>query len=159
KREGRDGVCLYSESSMRDFEDRLALGLHLRGAVERDELDLHFQPQFSAADGSLVGFETLVRWSRSPLGEVPPGRFIPVAEALGLMPELGSRVLQGACRQVRSWREAGLAPPQVAVNISALQLLRPDFADEVAALLEEHDVPAKGLQIELTESLLMENVQ
>jgi EAL domain-containing protein (putative c-di-GMP-specific phosphodiesterase class I) len=159
KREGRDGVCLYSESGMREFEDRLALGVHLRGAIERDELALHYQPQIDARSGCLVGFEALVRWSHSPLGPVPPGRFIPIAEALGLMPEVGLRVLQHACRQLAHWRSGGHDRLVLAVNISAQQLLRPDFAEQLCEVLQHSGVDPAQLQIEVTESSLMENVQ
>ena len=158
KQAGRDAVCLYVPSSMQDFEDRLALGVHLRGAAHRDELELHYQPQIAIDDGRLLGFEALVRWSRAPMGPVPPARFIPIAEALGLMPEVGQHVLRMACAQLRCWRDTGLPCVRVAVNVSAQQLLRADFAQAVEALLSEYELPAELLQIELTESSLMESV-
>ncbi|MCK7594134.1 EAL domain-containing protein [Pseudomarimonas salicorniae] len=158
KREGRDVVCVYSEATMQDFEDRLSLGVHLRGAVERDELELHYQPQFSAEDGSLSSFEALVRWTRSPLGPVPPGRFVPIAESLGLMPQVGGRVLELACRQWRAWQAADLPPVPLAINVSAQQILRADFAARVAETLAEHEIPRGALQFELTESSLMESL-
>jgi diguanylate cyclase (GGDEF)-like protein/PAS domain S-box-containing protein len=159
KRDGRDGVRLYSESDMQHVEDRLALGVHLRGAVQRDELELHYQPQVAAEDGRLLGLEALVRWTRSPLGPVPPGRFIPIAEALGLMPEVGDRVLQLACAQLQAWSAAGLPPTVVAINVSAQQLLREGFANSVERALREYQVPRGCLQFELTESSLMESLQ
>lgn len=159
KRQGRDGVCFYSPQSMQEFEDRLTLGRHLHGAVDRGEIEIHYQPLCCAQTRRLLGFEALARWPNSPIGPVPPGRFIPVAEALGLMPGIGRGVLRLACAQLRSWRDAGLHCVPVAVNISVAQLLRPEFADELAALIDEYSVDAESLQLELTESSLMENLR
>ena len=89
KREGRNTVRAFSVEQMQELEDRLVLGARLREAIARDELSLHYQPQLSAADLRITGFEALVRWTSPDLGPVPPGRFIPIAESLGLMPEVG----------------------------------------------------------------------
>lgn len=158
KRQGRDGICEFSTDQMQELEDRLVLGARLREAINRDELSLHFQPQLRAGDRHITGFEALVRWNSPDLGFVPPGRFIPIAETLGLMPEVGSWVLNEACRQVRDWLDKGRSDFIVAVNFSAQQLQRPDIVDQVREALARHDVPAGMLEIELTESSLMENV-
>ena len=159
KREGRDTVRRYSAALMQAMEDRLVMGGQLRSAITANELLLHYQPQVRASDGRITGFEALVRWNSPSLGLVPPGRFIPVAEALGLMPELGQWVLDAACAQIAAWRESGHADLQVAVNVAAQQLLRPDFLSRVQGSLRRHGVPPDCLQIELTESSLMENVE
>ncbi|GAB2497792.1 putative bifunctional diguanylate cyclase/phosphodiesterase [Arenimonas alkanexedens] len=159
KRQGRDSVCEFSATQMRELEDRLVLGARLREAIGRDELSLHYQPQISAKDLGITGFEALVRWNSPDLGFVPPGRFIPIAEALGLMPEVGQWVLNEACRQLRVWRDQGREGFTVAVNFSAQQLQRPDVVDQVREALSRHGVPATMLEIELTESSLMENVE
>jgi len=158
KRQGRDTVCEFSVEQMRDIEDRLLLGRHLRDAINADELVLHYQPQHRASDRRLSGFEALLRWNSPALGPVSPGVFIPVAEALGLMGELGAWVVDAACRQARAWLDLGHGDFNIAVNISAQQLQRPGLVDVVRTALQDHGVPARMLSIELTESSLMENV-
>ena len=158
KREGRDAVCEFSTQQMQELEDRLVLGARLREAVSRDELQLHYQPQLDASSRRITGFEALLRWNSPDLGSVPPGRFIPIAESLGLMPELGLWVLNEACRQLSAWRQQGREGFTVAVNFSAHQLQRPDIVQRVREALERHAVPRGMLEIELTESSLMENV-
>jgi len=158
KRQGRDSVCAFSVGQMQDIEDRLVLGSHLRGAIQRGELTLHYQPQHNAADHALTGFEALLRWNNDDLGQVPPTRFIPIAEALGLMPEIGGWVINEACRQTRAWMDRGHGGFNIAVNVSAQQLQRPGLVEQVRDALQRHAVPAEALSIELTESSLMENV-
>ena len=159
KRQGRDQVCAFSTEQMSDIEDRLLLGGQLRGAIGRNELRLHYQPLHRAGDGTLTGFEALLRWRSESLGEVPPGRFIPIAEALGLMPEVGAWVINEACRQARAWLDAGHRGFNIAVNISAQELQRPGLVAHVSEALHRHAVPAGVLSIEITESSLMENVE
>ncbi|HBD21086.1 MAG TPA: diguanylate cyclase [Arenimonas sp.] len=159
KGQGRDGVCEFSAAQMQELEDRLVLGARLREAITRNELELNYQPQLDAGDRRVTGFEALVRWNSPELGRVPPGRFIPIAEALGLMPEVGLWVLNEACRQLRAWLDEGFGGFTVAVNFSAQQLQRPDIAGLVAEALARHGVPGHMLEIELTESSLMENVE
>jgi len=159
KRLGRDAVCEFSASQMQELEDRLVLGARLRDAIPRNELELHYQPQLDARSRRVTGFEALVRWNSPELGRVPPGRFIPIAEALGLMPEVGLWVLDEACRQIRAWRDAGHSGFTVAVNVSAQQLQRPDIVQQVRDALARHGIPGALLEIELTESSLMENVE
>ena len=159
KRLGRDEVCQFSAAQMQELEDRLVLGTHLREAAGRGELQLHYQPQLDASSRRITGFEALLRWNSPEFGPVPPGRFIPIAESLGLMPELGLWVLDEACRQLRAWRDQGREGFTVAVNFSAHQLQRPDVVDRIRAALQTHGVPGSMLEIELTESSLMENVE
>ncbi|CAM0999571.1 Response regulator receiver modulated diguanylate cyclase/phosphodiesterase with PAS/PAC sensor(S) [Rhodanobacter sp. Root179] len=158
KQEGRDRVCEFSLAQMQELEDRLLLGNHLRDAIRLDELELHYQPQHAAADLRLTGFEALLRWNCRQLGQVSPARFIPIAEALGLMHEIGGWVLDVACRQVREWLDLGYRDFTVAVNVSAQQLQRPGLLAQVAASLQRHAVPPAMLDVEITESSLMENV-
>ena len=144
---------------MQELEDRLVLGARLREAIARNELSLHYQPQLDAKDHRITGFEALVRWTSPDLGPVSPGRFIPIAEALGLMPEVGNWVLNEACRQLRVWLDQGRSGFTVAVNFSAQQLQRPEVVEQVREALARHRVPGRMLEIELTESSLMENVE
>ena len=155
---GRDCVSPFLTGQVREIEDRMTLGGALRGAARAGELQLHYQPQFAATPHRLTGFEALLRWSNPTLGAVSPARFIPIAEALGLMPEIGAWVLREACRQARAWRDAGHADFVIAVNVSAQQLQRPGLVQAVADALAEHGVAPAMLDIELTESSLMENV-
>jgi diguanylate cyclase (GGDEF)-like protein/PAS domain S-box-containing protein len=159
KRYGRDGICEFSAGQMQDIEDRIVLGRALRGAVARGEMSLHYQPRRRAGDRALSGFEALLRWDSPGLGRVPPSRFVPIAEALGLMPEIGAWVLGEAARQAREWLDSGLAGFSIAVNVSALQLQRAGLVGQVNAVLRRHSLPADTLGIELTESSLMENVE
>ncbi|HTA65928.1 MAG TPA: EAL domain-containing protein [Xanthomonadaceae bacterium] len=158
KRQGRDSVCEFSIEQMQDIEDRLVLGSHLRGAIRRGELELHYQPHRRASDRALTGFEALLRWNSKELGRTPPARFIPIAESLGLMPEIGAWIVDEACRQMRAWMDRGHHGFTIAVNVSAQQLQRHGLVDQVRAALQRHAVPAEALSIELTESSLMENV-
>ena len=158
KRQGRDCVREFSTEQMQDIEDRLVLGSQLRGAVARGELELHYQPQHRADDRSLCGFEALLRWNNPSLGRVPPSRFVPVAEALGLMSEIGAWVLDEACRQARVWLDCGHRGFDISVNVAAQQLQRTGLVAQVRAAIERHALPKGALTIELTESSLMENV-
>jgi diguanylate cyclase len=158
KLQGRDCVHLFLTEQMQDIEDRITLGGRLREAARLGELQLHYQPQFSADLSRLNGFEALLRWTNKELGPVSPGRFIPIAEALGLMPEIGVWVLREACRQARAWLDAGHSGFNIAINVSAQQLQRPGLVEAVSQAIAEFAIPADVLDIELTESSLMENV-
>ncbi len=159
KQLGRDMVYLYSEQDMRRIEDRRMLGMRLRGALQQGELRLEYQPQVRSSDQAVVGFEALLRWTSPELGQISPDRFIPVAEGLGLMPELGAWVLDRACAQSRQWLDAGLGDFFVAVNVSAQQIQRGNFAELVTAARERYGLPADRIELELTESALMENME
>lgn len=156
---GGDTSFHFSTEQMREIEERLQLGRRLRQAVVSGNLELHYQPQQRADDGALTGFEALLRWTDEEWGRVPPDRFIPIAETMGLMPEIGGWVLNEACRQARAWLDAGHPSMPIAVNISAQELRRGGLARRVRGALERHHVPASAIAIELTESSLMENVE
>lgn len=160
KQLGRDMICAYSQEDMRRVEDRRTLGMRLRLAMQQNEFFLDFQPQVYAHDRRLLGFEALLRWRSPELGLVMPERFIPVAEGMGLMPELGLWVLDRACAQVKAWTDAGLGEDLVVgVNVAAQEVQRTDFAARVAETLARHGLSASRLELEVTESLLMENVE
>ena len=158
KDHGRDRVCAFLAADMRDMEDRAGMGGLLRAAAQAGELVLHYQPQFAASDLRLIGFEALLRWNSPTLGTVPPGRFIPIAEALGLMSEIGNWVVREACRQARAWMDAGHRDFTIAVNVSPQQLRRPGLARAVGEALREFRVDGEMLEIELTESSAMVNL-
>jgi diguanylate cyclase (GGDEF)-like protein/PAS domain S-box-containing protein len=133
---------------------RLEIETKLRRALEREELEIHFQPQVDL-DGNLASLEALLVWENPDLGRVSPADFIPIAEDTGMILSIGAWVLQRVCSQITEWRNAGLVPPPIAVNVSALQFAQPDFVETVASSLQRSNAPASALELELTESLVM----
>jgi diguanylate cyclase (GGDEF)-like protein/PAS domain S-box-containing protein len=158
KENGRNTYRFFTESMNANALDRLKIENHLRRALELNQLSLHFQPQINLASGTVVGGEALLRWQSDELGFVPPGRFIPIAEESGLIVPIGRWVLREACRHAMSWYAAGVRTVTVAVNISALQFRRDDIVARVSEALAESGLPPEYLELELTESLLMEHV-
>jgi len=134
---------------------RQAIEEELRGAMERNELTLHYQPKIDLKSGGVTGVEALLRWTHSTRGNVPPAEFIPVAEACGLMPALGVWVMREACRQGKAWSDAGLPRISMAVNVSILQLPDDSFLKRLRGILEKTGMDPKLLEIEVTESVLM----
>jgi diguanylate cyclase (GGDEF)-like protein/PAS domain S-box-containing protein len=135
--------------------ERLAMENGLRNAVGRNELVLHYQPQINLLTGQLIGVEALVRWQNPEFGLVPPGRFIQIAEEMGIISDIGDWVLREACRQMGLWQKKGLHVPRIAVNLSVQQLERVDLAALVRQQLEAYGLCAQQLELEITESMLM----
>lgn len=159
KRNGRDCVTLFAADQGREVADRLHLGGRLREAIRAGEMVLHYQPQIDSAERRLVGFEGLIRWQSPELGLLSPGRFVPIAESMGLMAELGSWVIYEACRQIREWMDAGASDFTLSVNVAAQQLSRPGLVATVSEALRRYQIPAEMLELEMTESSVMENVE
>jgi diguanylate cyclase (GGDEF)-like protein/PAS domain S-box-containing protein len=157
KREGRNTYRFHTAALTEAAAERLRLETHLRHALDRHELVLHYQPLLAADGNRPMGVEALLRWQ--PPGEplVPPGRFIPVAEASGLIVRMGAWALREACLQAQRWRAAGLAIDTLAVNLSARQFQGNDLVGLVQACLAESGLPPHCLELELTESILMEH--
>jgi diguanylate cyclase (GGDEF)-like protein/PAS domain S-box-containing protein len=154
---GRDSYKFFkAEMNIRAME-RQSLEHSLRHAMERCELSLHYQPKMDLATGTIIGVEALIRWSHPQRGLVPPDQFIAIAEDSGLIVPIGRWVLREACRQARVWQDAGLPPMCVAINISAVELRAPGFATGVRAILNETNLEAHFLELELTETVLMED--
>jgi diguanylate cyclase (GGDEF)-like protein len=158
KGRGKDRYEVFEPEMHAEVVDRLELEAELRHAVARDELELHFQPAFKLESGAPLGVEALVRWRHPKRGLLPPGVFIPLAEESGLILPVGRWVLNEACRAAAAWQETNPGV-QVAVNLSAWQLEQPDIVDEVAALLELHELPRRTLVLELTETILMHDTE
>lgn len=159
KRGTRGTYQFYSsELNARAFH-KLSIGNELRGAMERDELRLFYQPKLDTKTGALVGAEALVRWQHPQRGLLGPGDFIGIAEETGLIVQLGQWVLRAACKQIKEWESAGLAVPRIAVNVSSHQFHQRDLPETVRETLEVAGVMPQSLCIELTESVLMENAQ
>jgi len=157
KQSGRNRYRFYSADLGLSAGRRLELENALRGAVERGEITLDYQPQFCLRTGHLAGLEALARWTHPVLGNVPPADFIPVAETSGLILPIGRWLLQEACRQMSLWVQQGDVRFPISVNVSALQFRQPDFLAQVQHALDETGLPAANLELELTESLLMNN--
>lgn len=156
KEGGRGRFDFYTEDLTRSARLRVETERRLRCALAEGQLVVHYQPQVEIATGRVVGIEALVRWRDPELGLIPPGEFIPLAEETGLIRALGEWVLLEACRQGVLWMQAGIAPLVVAVNLSAHQLRQGDIAESVARVLRQTGFPADRLELELTESALME---
>jgi len=159
KASGRDNHQFFTAALNSRALERLRLEADLRDALERDEFVLHYQPQVCLQSGRVIGMEALIRWQHPRLGMVSPGRFIALAEETGLIVPIGNWVLRTACRQNRAWQDAGLGPLRVAVNLSARQFTDPDLAPAIIAVLEETGLAPRHLEIELTEGLVMANVE
>jgi diguanylate cyclase len=128
----------------------------LRRALENNELEIHYQPKFDRRDRP-IGLEALLRWRHPTLGLITPQKFIPIAEESGLIVPIGEWVLRESCRHSRMWQVAGSPPIKIAVNVSALQFLRTDFVYTVSRCLTENNLQPQWLEIEITETLLMQN--
>lgn len=152
---GRNSYRLYSSSLSTDVAERLSMESALRGAIARNELVLHYQPQLDLDSRELLGAEALVRWQHPELGLVSPARFIPLAEEMGIVGELGAWVLKEACRQLAAWRAEGLALPRVAVNLSVQQLDAETLIPLVREVLHDTQLPPAALELEVTESMIM----
>ena len=153
---GRNGWRFFSNEMNEHLSQRMFLENGLRRALAQGELFLEFQPQVETLGGRLVGAEALLRWRHPERGLIPPDRFIPVAEDSGLIEPLGQWVLEQACRQLRTWEDAGLRGLNLAINISALEFNRPQFLPRVRETLAVTGAPAAQIELELTESLLMQ---
>jgi diguanylate cyclase (GGDEF)-like protein/PAS domain S-box-containing protein len=159
KAQGGGSISAYSAASSKRDTERLALEAALRRASERSELRLLYQPKVELDSGRIVGAEALLRWHPPHRGMVPPSRFIPIAEETGLIIPIGEWVLRTACSQIKAWCQPGLAMKQVAVNLSARQFRSRDLVRMVAGMLEEFAIAPACLELELTESILMEDIE
>jgi EAL domain-containing protein (putative c-di-GMP-specific phosphodiesterase class I) len=154
------GVVDYHPQMLTGLLERLELEADLRGAVDRDELELHYQPTVRLADNQVVGFEALLRWRHPTRGLVAPLDFIPLAEATGLIVGIGEWVLRAACRQAVSWAALpGRLPVTMAVNLSVRQFDHDDLPTVLAEVLAETRMPADRLCLEMTESVLMDDTE
>jgi diguanylate cyclase (GGDEF)-like protein/PAS domain S-box-containing protein len=156
---GRDNYQFYNKQMNASALENLALEASLRKALERHEFVLHYQPKSNLADGSIDGLEAVIRWNDPETGLVPPLRFIPLLEETGLILEVGRWAIHKALEDHRRWSEQGLRPPRIAVNVSAIQLRQKDFVEVVRDALSESHASAQGLDLEITESLLMEDIE
>lgn len=155
KHKGRNTFCFFDAALSAGVLERLELETALRGAIARNELLLHYQPQIDMASGRMVGVEALVRWQRPGVGLVPPGVFIPLAEESGLIVDIGNWVLLEACRQMMDWERRGLWVARVAVNLSVPEIKEHVLVEQVAGALRESGLAGERLELEVTESTIM----
>ncbi|KAB2969184.1 EAL domain-containing protein [Zoogloea sp.] len=156
KAQGRNRFCFYTASMNADALTRLEMGAALRKALERQEFVLYYQPKVDLASGRICGAEALIRWQRADGRLESPARFIPLAESTGLIVPIGAWVIEEASRQIAAWRRAGLPDSRIALNVSARQFESSDLQGSIAEALARHQVPPHCVELELTESMLME---
>ena len=159
KQKGRNTFEFYTESLTQISIERMNMEAKLHGAIEKGELSLYFQPKIETRSGRLAGAEALLRWNSSTLGPVSPAKFITLAEQTGLIIPIGEWVLREACRQMQAWEAAGLPPVTVAVNVSARQFQHGNFLKSVSDLLDETRLKPQCLELELTESAIMADIE
>lgn len=159
KQEGRNNVQFFSRDMSERTEKRVDTLGRLRGAIARNEMLLHYQPQVDMRSGAIIGVEALLRWTDRDRGLVSPAQFIPLAEDTGLIVPIGEWVLREACAQARRWQDAGHGPLTMAVNLSARQFRQANLVQTVSAILEETGLPPGQLELEITESTTMHRTE
>jgi diguanylate cyclase (GGDEF)-like protein/PAS domain S-box-containing protein len=158
KERGRNNYQFYTDDINRRAQERMRIGSALRSALEREEFVLHYQPQLDLESGRVIGMEALIRWRHPEMGLVYPDRFIGIAEETGLIVPIGDWVLREACRETRRLQQAGHAGLRVAVNLSARQFCRSELVHGIEAALQDSGLEPGCLEIEITESLMMNDV-
>jgi diguanylate cyclase (GGDEF)-like protein len=159
KLEGKSRYMMFDPSMETHTRSTFQLTSDLRRAAEREQFELYYQPVISLSSGKIKGFEALLRWRHGERGMISPGEFIPIAEESGLMGEIGDWVLRMACRQNRIWQDSGYEGLSVAVNVSARQFYEQRLAGTIREILRDSGMKPSGLEIEITESILMDNVE
>jgi diguanylate cyclase (GGDEF)-like protein/PAS domain S-box-containing protein len=159
KARGKNGYEFFSDSMMGRISRHFALEQGLRQALEENQFILFYQPQYDVASGEITGVEALIRWQHPKKGMISPGDFIPLAEETGLITEIGDWVLRASCAEWSRWRKAGILDAKMAVNLSAAQLYRTDFVDNVLSVLREYRMPGECLELEITENMLMQDME
>ena len=155
----RLGELGFFAASLNDkIADRLLMETRLRKAIDAGAFNVLYQPKVSLESGKVTGFEALVRWEDDKLGRVPPDKFVPLAEELGVVADITRWMVREVCAQIRDWQGRGISPPVVAVNLSGQDFLRPDFANFVTEQLLEFEVPPRNLEFEITESAVIEDM-
>lgn len=157
KDKGRNHFRYYNEEMSEQAKNRMRMELQIRRALNNNEFSLNYQPLICVNTRRARGAEALLRWHNSQLGHVSPDVFIPLAESIGLIDEIGFWVLKTACKQVKEWRTQAHMPRFVAVNVSSHQLRKDSFIEDIQSLLSEFELPAHALELEITESTLLEN--
>jgi EAL domain-containing protein (putative c-di-GMP-specific phosphodiesterase class I) len=156
---GGDRYLFYTQKMTEAVAAKLTLENQLREALDNEEFVLHYQPKVNLVSGKVTGAEALIRWNDPRTGLVPPGQFIPILEETGLIYEVGRWALRKAIEDYLRWRSAGLPALRIAVNVSPLQLRNPGFVAEIERNIAIDPHAAEGLELEITESMIMEDVR
>jgi len=156
KEQGRNRHCFYAADLNKLSQERLALEAALKHALDRDEIEIHYQPKIEFGGGRVTGVEALIRWRHPQLGLLLPDRFVPLAEETGLIVPIGYWTLRKVCERLRRWKEQGLSL-SIAVNLSAGQFHQPELVKELAAILWSTGAPAQHLELEITETMVMKD--
>ena len=159
KKYGKNNYTVYNTDLDQESAFKLIVEKGLKSAIQNDEFTLHYQPIIDLKSGKTSSMEALIRWHHPELGFVPPDRFIPIAEESGYIVPIGDWVLRTACRQNKAWQTAGYGPFRISINVSTIQLQQPNFAQTAAAILAETGLDAKWVELEVTETLLMEDTK
>ncbi|MGA2190759.1 MAG: EAL domain-containing protein [Steroidobacteraceae bacterium] len=158
KDQGRNGHAFYGESMAVRSLGRLELEIDMRRAFDANEFQLYYQPKMDLATGTIIGVEALLRWHDAERGWISPDKFIPVAEETGMIVAIGDWVIRETCKQIKAWASTDLEHLSIAVNVSVQQFAREDFVDSVLRTMWQHGIKPHQLELEITESLLMRNV-
>jgi diguanylate cyclase (GGDEF)-like protein len=159
KERGRNNYQFYTPEMNNRTREMLDMQNALRGALDRNELVLHYQPKIDIVTGQVSGIEALLRWAHPKRGLIPPAEFMPMLEETGLIVRAGDWVVSTVCRQLSEWRRAGVKAVPVAINLSARQFLAPDLGPAIRGALEEHALDPELLEIEITESSIMADTE
>jgi diguanylate cyclase (GGDEF)-like protein/PAS domain S-box-containing protein len=159
KDDGRNNVQFFDEQMNKKAVELLEMENDLRYAIDRGELELYYQPQYAAADCTMQGVEALLRWHHKTKGMIPPSYFIPIIEDTGLIIPIGEWVLRQACRDMAKWQKNNIAVNRIAINVSARQFKQPGFIDLVKEVITESSIDPNQLELELTESMLIDNLE
>ena len=159
KNRGKNNHCFYSEDLSKNAVERFTIESQLRHALERNQFEMYYQPQISLLTGDIIGAEALIRWRHPDLGLVSPARFIPIAEETGLIVQIGEWVLRQAALQAIQWINDGYTMQWISVNVSGVQIMRSNFYDTVYGILIETNCNPNILELEITESTVMQNTE
>src|SRR5690625_759130 len=159
KMNGRNSRMFYTENKNQVYQDMILLEADINNALKRDEFELHYQPKLNVLTGEVTGLEALIRWTHPEKGPISPATFIPIAEESGVINQIGEWVMKEACEQHVEWVNQGFDPIRIAVNISAIELQRYNFAKNVAEIIKQTKMDPQYLEIEITENSVMENTE
>jgi len=159
KENGRSSYQFYTEQMNIDAQERVTIERDLRKALKEGEFFLHYQPQIEVQNNKVIGLEALIRWQHPVKGLIPPDKFIPIAEATGLIVPIGEWVINSACHQFRQWQKAGFDYFNIAINLSGRQFFQKGLLSSIKAIMEETDITPSNLEFEITESMMMNNIE
>ena len=159
KKNGKNNYCFYSQKLDNQAKEKLMLEAELRKALEAGEFEMYYQPQIDISSNQLIGTEALIRWNHPKRGLVPPDKFIPLAEEIGLIVTLGEWIIETVCLQLKTWEIQGFKPIKVAINLSAQQFVDKDLVSIISREINKHDLAPELIQVEITESMMLNDIE